>query len=234
MKPNIIAFFSGLWLAFTIIIPSHANEVYDFTGAIHSGDLELVKHFLYEDNALAYINQRDYADGYAPLHEAAEANHPEIMKLLIKEGADLNIQSKHHVTPLHIASNQNHPEIVRILIDSGANLNVVTLKNVTPLMYSSEYNHIDIVKMLLKAGADPNIVINANGATALHLAVINGHDVIIRLLLKAKADTLIAIPGYGSTALDLARNYKITDNPPESWDKIIKLLKKAEAKAKKP
>lgn len=56
-----------------------------------------------------------------PLHTAVIANHPEIVKLLLKAHADVNKQNKQGQTALMLAVEYNHPEIIKVLLQAGAN-----------------------------------------------------------------------------------------------------------------
>ena len=59
-----------------------------------------------------------------------------------------------------------------------------------------------IVRALLDAGADKDLA-NSNGATALHVAVKDGHDAIVRMLLAAGASKTKR-DASGKAALELA------------------------------
>ena len=54
------------------------------------------------------------------LHYAAEKGHIDVVSLLIKKGAIVNVRNMWEKTPLHSASNHGHLEIVKLLIDNGA------------------------------------------------------------------------------------------------------------------
>ncbi|AVP88027.1 hypothetical protein phytr_11010 [Candidatus Phycorickettsia trachydisci] len=54
-----------------------------------------------------------------PMHYAARQNHADVVQLLIKFGADVNIMDDDQQTPLYIAVTDRHPDIVNFLIDKG-------------------------------------------------------------------------------------------------------------------
>ena len=58
-----------------------------------------------------------------PLNIAAMFNNIDIVKLLVKAGADLDKANDDDETPLHSAVHLGNIKIVKILIDSGANIN---------------------------------------------------------------------------------------------------------------
>ena len=61
--------------------------------------------------------------GYTALHEACLKNNIDIVNILIKNGADLNIKSgRYGFMPLYLACENNYEEIIDILIKNGANL----------------------------------------------------------------------------------------------------------------
>ncbi len=53
--------------------------------------------------------------GYTALHAAAENNHPEVVRLLLKHGANPNAQLENGVTPAEIAEQQGYFEVASIL-----------------------------------------------------------------------------------------------------------------------
>ncbi|XP_043472534.1 putative ankyrin repeat protein RF_0381 [Leptopilina heterotoma] len=55
-----------------------------------------------------------------PLHVAATLEHPRLVKLLLKAGADVNLQTEHGLTPLHFAATLAQPAVVKFLLENGA------------------------------------------------------------------------------------------------------------------
>ncbi len=54
---------------------------------------------------------------------ASQEGHPEICKLLIEKGADVNAQTKEGTTALMWASMAGSPDIAKLLIKAGADVN---------------------------------------------------------------------------------------------------------------
>ena len=123
----------------------------------------------------AILNGKD-RNGNTPLHYAArygdniklmeqfddngsimelERTHAYLVKLLIDEGADVNIRGPLNRTPLHIAcigmentiNNITYTtgqfETVKLLVEAGATINITDTYNATPLHYAAE-SHIAI------------------------------------------------------------------------------------------
>jgi ankyrin repeat protein len=88
--------------------------------AAETGSIEMVKRVLdiegLDKDALASAAW-NYADvmGTA-LHIAAEKGNVEVMKLLLKEGADPNVRTNYLGTPLDVAIRKNHQDCVDILL----------------------------------------------------------------------------------------------------------------------
>ena len=71
--------------------------------------------------------------GFATLHWATMFNRTDVIKHLLHEGADMNIQTRYENTPLHWAARSNSTEATRMLIDNGADVNLKNNDNKTPL-----------------------------------------------------------------------------------------------------
>jgi ankyrin repeat protein len=108
----------------------------------------------------ANLDWQDTA-GWTALHFCASRNHPEIARMLIDAGADLNIQdTDDDWTALHWCAIHNHPEIAKMLIDAGADLNIQDTDGSTALHYCADQNHPELLRMLISAGADKTIPTN--------------------------------------------------------------------------
>lgn len=122
------------------------------------------------------------------------APRTDIMEVLIKAGADTNIQNWFGKTALMYAIQEQNLEGVKMLLKAGANINQSTL----PISYSGEdqFAHSDVVCSSLKAG----------NRTALMYAAWQSTPEIIKLIIAANAD-VNAKDSNGDTAANyLAKN----------------------------
>ena len=90
--------------------------------------------------------------GDSALHLAVSTENYEACKLLLEEGADVNIRkTKNLVTPLHLASKSaKNIEIVKLLVANGANVNAIDATKETALHKASRNNRIEIFHYLLE------------------------------------------------------------------------------------
>ena len=194
-------------------IPKYSLD--DFFSVINKGDIQKVKEFL--DNG--YVPDIKNKYGETPLHMASFIGHKDIVKLLLKQGADPNF--KIIETPLHKASAEGHKDIVELLLKHGADPNIKRkYTERTSLHSASERGYKEIVDLLLNQGADPNVKDN-RGNTPLSYASGKGNIDIVELLLKHGADPNIK-DKYGDTPLHSASYNGHKD--------IVELLKKYGAK----
>ena len=103
-----------------------------------------------------WIKQNMY--GQTGLHIAVQNNHPEVAKLLLTAGADVNIRDMSGKTALHPAVLQENIEIVRFLLERGADVNIRYPFDQTALHLAVQQGNIEIMKLLLTAGADLSII----------------------------------------------------------------------------
>ncbi len=132
------------------------------------------------------VNAKD-TYGWTPLHEAAFPVKAEVVKVLLKAGAEVNAKDNSDSTPLHWAAAQGHTEVVRILLKAGADINAKDNGDPTPLHWAAHNGRTEVVKVLLKAGADVNAK-NGLGRTPLHLAAAKAHIKLAQFLIKAGAE----------------------------------------------
>ena len=81
----------------------------------------------------ADINKADNY-GRTPLHVAAFADYPEMVRFLIENGADFHVTTRGELqTPLHFAARNEASQCVKILLAHGATLEARDYKQRTPL-----------------------------------------------------------------------------------------------------
>lgn len=84
-------------------------------------------------------------------------------------------------TPLHIMAVWGDTESASVLIEEGAEIDARGEDDYTPLHNAIEQSQIDVARLLLEAGANPFLK-TRNGADALELAELSGHNEILKLL----------------------------------------------------
>ncbi len=107
------------------------------------------------------------ADGTTAVMYAAANNDLELVKALIKAGADVKGQEPvRHLRP-DGASIIGATPIIEALLKAGADPNFRTTDGETPLMAAARSGKVDAAKALRDAGADVNAKENWGGQTAL-------------------------------------------------------------------
>jgi ankyrin repeat protein len=77
---------------------------------------------------------------------------PDIARLLVVNGADLNAKDNCGWVPLHESAYRGNKEITEILLIHGAHPNNKTKYGRTPLYYAEEYNYKEVAELLKKYG----------------------------------------------------------------------------------
>ena len=113
------------------------------------------------------------------LLKAVKDGNIALVKKLLDEGADPNLQTIHGYTALMWASMYEGADIAKLLLNSGADPNIQNSDGYTALILVSLKGHTDIRKLLLNHGANPNIQ-NKYGETALYWA--RGDEDFVELL----------------------------------------------------
>lgn len=149
------------------------------------------------------------SDGGPDLHEAVIKNKLDTVKLLLKNGENINLKNEFGYTPIMTAATRGRGEIFHFLAKAGADLNQVTYKKENFGQSDSDLfelsifgGDISIVKQLFRPER-LNTVFPETGNTLLHSAVKRCHEEVIEFLIENNAD-LNAVNKLGQTPLHLA------------------------------
>nr|KAF6428939.1 ankyrin repeat and SOCS box containing 3 [Molossus molossus] len=149
--------------------------------AVENGRMDVLRLLLRHG---ANVNGSHSMCGWNALHQATFQENAEIIKLLLKRGANKECQDDFGITPLFVAAQYGKLESLSILISSGANVNCQALDKATPLFIAAQEGHTECVELLLSSGADPNLYCNEdNWQLPIHAAAQMGHTEILDLLI---------------------------------------------------
>lgn len=108
-------------------------------------------------------------NGRTPLMVASAAGRLEVVKVLLKKGANPQACGFRLMTPIHEACSNGQVEVAKCLIDLRAELNSVSSDGLTPLMCAAAWGYTNVVQLLLNKGANKLMKDNL-GATAIDIA----------------------------------------------------------------
>ncbi|KAJ0396182.1 hypothetical protein ATCC90586_010527 [Pythium insidiosum] len=149
-----------------LIEPKTRNTLLHY--ACDNGNVDACKYLLMCDGmADAFLNEPN-AFGHTPLFYAASNGRLQLVKWLISNGADIDMDYSDRgdvkpreddlgiFSPLQIACFKGHEDVVNFLVECNATLSGTRRNGKTPLHFASSQNHRSIVRILLEAGKDGN------------------------------------------------------------------------------
>jgi hypothetical protein len=190
---SIFAFLLALLLVVACSEP--AEPTISLYRAVHAGDLDQVKRNLYWGADVDQLGP----DGQRPLHVAAATGRYILVELLLKEGAEVDAPNRDGQSPLYVALMARRTRVAEELVTAGAQFDPSALLRELAL---NDVGDRDAIRFLLAQGAKIDQA-DANGDTALHLAVSRDYRVVVKHLINAGAD-VNAVNGAGATPLAIA------------------------------
>ena len=147
-----------------------------------SGSITLTEEEKYLLEKRQNINYQDDCEDF----ELLEDSSLDRVKLLLKKGADVNMQNLLGETPLITASRRGNYEVVKLLIENGAKVDLQKNAGLSALMSASENGHCEVAKLLIENGAKVDMQDNDRWS-ALISASKNGHCEVAKLLIQKGA-----------------------------------------------
>lgn len=151
---------------------------------------------------------------YSPLHTAAANGLVKTTEMLIKAGANLDLQTAQNESALflacdHLKEGYNFNDIASLLINNKANVDLQASYGSTALTKSVYNSHFPMVNALIKAKANVDLQ-NDRGLSALIIAVGKKDIDMVKLLLAAGANRNLQ-EEKGNTALHFAIKWRRED-----------------------
>lgn len=115
---------------------------------VYSGDINRLDFIIKQGYSLN-INEKTI-DGATPLLVSVALRRSDIAKILIYNGADVNIPDNEGLTPLHLACQEGDIELVKLLIEKGANIRSKSAKGNYPIMLAIANDHEELSRFLFE------------------------------------------------------------------------------------
>ncbi|MDZ4142219.1 MAG: ankyrin repeat domain-containing protein [Methylotenera sp.] len=125
------------------------DESLEFTEAITSGNLKIVKKYVEAD--AKNVNEKSFA--WSPIQMAANKNQIETVKYLISKGGDINyVHPLSHNSAFHLAVFNHFDDMVKLLASSGADVNEKLKADVSILRVMKDSGDTHMVELLTSLG----------------------------------------------------------------------------------
>lgn len=109
----------------------------------------LLKTFLNIPSMLALLHSRD-VDGKEPIHKAVWGQEsPDVVKVLLENGANPNAVNAWGYTPLHWAAKHGHPKSGQLLLDKGASVDMANVNHELPFDLPLRFDQKDFFHCFL-------------------------------------------------------------------------------------
>ena len=104
------------------------------------------------------FNLEQLIEGQRPMHIAAAANQPDVIKVLREAGAKLNGSdgTSNRSKPIHVCAERGAVEAADMLVKLGARSETRPGDGLGPLHIACKHNHHEIIQVLLRGGANPD------------------------------------------------------------------------------
>lgn len=108
----------------------------------------------------SFLSQQSQTrSGLLAIHIASQSGFTSIIKVLLRNGADINLTDSRGWTALHYAVEGNHVESIMTLLQWGANPLQANFSGVNSLHLAASKGYCRAASLLLDYGVDPNTAI---------------------------------------------------------------------------
>jgi len=161
----------------------YAFEDIAFVRAVESEKIDILQMMLeqgYNPNAM----ETEFGP---PLSLAVQKGYLDVVKLLVNNNADVNIECNAGFRPIHMACRWNRKEILEYLIDKGADILAVQPNTRDTVVHmAAKHSDTAILEIIFRHKESDKLVdqLNVDRETALHEASRNGFPNVVSFLLS--------------------------------------------------
>jgi len=129
------------------IVNEYANDGFTPLGlAAYFGQFEVARYLVLKGADVNLPSNNGF--NVFPIHSAAAGNHTDIVKLLVTNGANVNVKQQAGVTPLHSAAQNGNPDMLILLLEHGADTQVRMEGGKLPADLAREKGFAEIAEIL--------------------------------------------------------------------------------------
>ncbi|KAF7524146.1 hypothetical protein G7054_g11525 [Neopestalotiopsis clavispora] len=142
--------------------------------------------------------QASHNGNTSPLHLAVHQGKKEIVEKMVVELDDVDLLDDNGITPLLLAARKRESGIAQVLLKYGASTELRTPEGKSALHLCLEEDSkggVKVTECLLNWNPELIYRLDEKGRTALHLAVMKGHQKIASLLLQRSANVEVQTRG---------------------------------------
>lgn len=160
------------------------------------------------ESTIDYCNK----EGDTALFIAVSNNHLEVVKLLLRNGSNIEVKNWDHANVLHVAAEHGRKEILEYLLkyDSNVKEKLINMSDYVgpPLHNAVKNNHPVCAALLISNGARVDAKCYNNSTTLLHIAARKNHSEIAEVIIRHDSETIHSLNDLGWTPLHVACYYE--------------------------
>ena len=104
------------------------------------------------DGRHQFVTARNGNGGWCALGIAAWHGHVDMMRIVLRAGAPINMATGHGETPLYLAAQHGQMEAVKLLLESRADTGLANSKGATAICVAAEQGHEAVTRLLVEEG----------------------------------------------------------------------------------
>ncbi|PRP81638.1 ankyrin repeat-containing protein [Planoprotostelium fungivorum] len=122
---------------------SHTTILFQFFEAARTNNPKRVQRLL--DSGIS-VNARDDCNGSTALHFACLKGARQVIEVLVKNGADVNVRNDRGVTPLYYLAQSRYEVMAIYLIHQGARLDIADVQSFSVLDVTPQFMQQELIE----------------------------------------------------------------------------------------